>query len=273
MRLIVPGAKGDTIASGAQEGGEGSLAAGSDLFSSFVPRQPMDLPRYFPPAEFANPLGLVHLGGELSVAWLRDAYRHGIFPWPHGRRNLMWFSPDPRAILEFEHLYISRRLARTIRSGRFTVTCDRDFAGVMVGCGTAGGRYNNTWITPEMLEAYIRLHHHGMAHSIEVWHEGQLVGGTYGVAVGAVFCAESMFHRMTDASKVALVALVRHLQARRFLTLDIQQLTPHTASMGGSEIPRSQYLARVRSQRDMPVSFGTELMFDPAAVVATHRRV
>src|SRR5690606_10976804 len=98
----------------------------------------MDQPRYFPPAECANPLGLVHLGGELSVSWLRDAYRHGIFPWPHGRRNLMWFSPDPRAVLELDDLYVSRRLARTIRSGRFTLSCDRDFGGVMVECGTAG---------------------------------------------------------------------------------------------------------------------------------------
>jgi leucyl/phenylalanyl-tRNA--protein transferase len=233
----------------------------------------MDKPRYFPPAESANPLGLVHLGGELSVEWLCDAYRHGIFPWPHGQRYLMWFSPDPRAVLEFDHLYISRRLARTIRSGRFTVTCNRDFAAVMFECGHAGDRYQGTWITPEMKAAYHRLHEHGMAHSIEVWHNGVLVGGTYGVAVGAVFCAESMFHLMSDASKVALVALVRHLQARGYRTLDIQQLTPHTASMGGSEIPRSQYLARVRAQRSLRVSFGSELQFDPAAVVATPRHV
>lgn len=248
-----------------------SLPPGSNLFSSFVPRQPMDLPRYFRPAELANPLGLVHLGGELSLPWLIDAYRHGIFPWPHGRRNLMWFSPDPRAVLEFDRLYISRRLARTIRSGRFTVTCDRDFSGVMVGCGTANGRHQNTWITPEMLQAYVALHEFGMAHSIEVWHDGMLVGGTYGVEVGGVFCAESMFHLMTDASKVALVALVQHLKARGFRTLDIQQLTPHTASMGASEIPRSEYLARVRAERDLMVSFGTELQFDPASVVAVPR--
>lgn len=233
----------------------------------------MDQPRYFPPAECANPLGLVHLGGELSVPWLRDAYRHGIFPWPHGRRHLMWFSPDPRAILELNHLHVSRRLARTIRSGRFTVTCDQEFAAVMAGCGTAGDRCDNTWITPEMLTAYTRLHRHGMAHSIEVWHDGKLVGGTYGVAVGAVFCAESMFHLMTDASKVALVALVQHLRARRFRTLDIQQLTPHTARMGGTEISRQRYLARVRAQRDLPVAFGEELEFDPAAVKATHAQV
>lgn len=232
----------------------------------------MDQPRYFPPAECANPLGLVHLGGELSVSWLRDAYRHGIFPWPHGRRNLMWFSPDPRAVLELDDLYVSRRLARTIRSGRFTLSCDRDFGGVMVECGTAGGRAGNTWITGEMLDAYCRLHRHGMAHSVEVWHEGQLVGGTYGVAVGAVFCAESMFHLMRDASKVALVALVRHLQARGFRTLDIQQLSAHTASMGAIEIPRHQYLARVRAQRDLPVSFGKELEFNPIAAAPTSRR-
>ncbi len=222
----------------------------------------MDQPRYFPPVEFANPLGLLMLGGELSVAWLRDAYRHGIFPWPHGQRSLMWFSPDPRAVLEFENLHVSRRLARTVRGGKFQLTCNLAFSGVMHGCATAGGRSRNTWITNEMLDAYLRLHRHKLAHSVEAWQGDDLVGGIYGVAVGGVFSAESMFFRVRDASKVALVALTRHLQARGFRTLDIQQLTPHTASLGANEIPREAFLARIRQERELEVTFGKELEFD-----------
>ncbi len=222
----------------------------------------MDQPRYFPPAELANPLGLLLLGGELSVAWLRDAYRHGIFPWPHGQRNLMWFSPDPRAVLEFDSLYVSRRLARTIRSGRFQLSCNQDFEGVMRGCGTAGDRARNTWINADMLLAYTRLHRHKLAHSVEVWREGRLVGGVYGVAAGGVFSAESMFHLERDASKVALTALVRHLQARGYQVLDIQQLTAHTLSMGATEVSRDSFLARVRAARDLEIAFGNELAFE-----------
>ena len=223
----------------------------------------MDQPRYFPPAELANPLGLLMLGGELSVAWLRDAYRHGIFPWPHGQRSLMWFSPNPRAVLEFSQLYVSQRLARTIRSGKFTLTCDRDFSGVMQGCATAGDRARNTWITDDMLQAYTRLHRQKLAHSVEAWQDGELVGGVYGVSIGGVFSAESMFHRVRDASKVALTALVRHLKNQGFGTLDIQQLTPHTSSLGASEINRESFLSRVRDQRDWEVTFGNALAYDP----------
>lgn len=217
--------------------------------------------QFFPPAESADPSGLVGVGGSLNVQWLVDAYRHGIFPWPiTGDLGLLaWWSLDPRAIIELDGFHVSRRLAQTCRSGRFTVSCNRDFRGVIHGCATAGGRAGETWITPPVLEAYVRLHEQGYAHSVEVWYEEKLAGGTYGVSIGAMFAAESMFHTVRDASKVALVHLVHHLRARRYQLLDIQQLSPHTARFGAVEIPRSQYLLRLAEILDQPVSFGDAL--------------
>ncbi len=164
--------------------------------------------KFFPPAELAEPEGIVLFGGKLSPEWLLDAYAHGIFPWPifDGTDIVVWWSPDPRAIFEFDRFYVSRRLDRTLRSGAFEVTADRDFAGVVSGCATAGDRRHNTWLTPKMIEAYVQLHNLGHAHSVEVWHDGHLAGGVYGVAMGGLFAGESMFHRVRDASKVALCA-------------------------------------------------------------------
>ena len=170
-----------------------------------------------------------------------------------------WWSPDPRAIIEFDALHVSRRLRETCRSQRFSVTCDRDFAGVIRGCATAPGRPGNTWLFPPMIAAYTRLHELGHAHSIEVWHGGELAGGTYGVTLGGLFAAESKFYRVRDASKVALVYLVRHLQARGYELLDIQQLTAHAAEMGAVEIPRSEYLVRLARAVELPVTFGDRL--------------
>ena len=215
--------------------------------------------RFFPPVEQSSPEGLVGFGGRLSSAWLLDAYRHGIFPWPMDDDTpVAWWSPDPRAIFEFDRFHISRRLARTLRNGRFEVTFDRDFAGVMRGCGTAPGRVGNTWITPNMLAAYTRLHALGHAHSVEVWHEGKLAGGTYGVALGGLFAAESMFSLVRDASKVALVHLRDRLHSRGFSLWDIQVITPHTASLGASEIPRHEYLRRLTEALQQPVIFGND---------------
>jgi leucyl/phenylalanyl-tRNA--protein transferase len=217
--------------------------------------------RFFPPAELAEPEGVVLFGGKLEPEWLLDAYAHGIFPWPifDGTDIMVWWSPDPRAIFELDRFYISRRLARTCRSGRFEVTCNRDFLGVITGCATAGDRRHNTWLTPKMIQAYCRLHELGHAHSIEVWHQGELAGGTYGVAIGGLFAGESMFHRVRDASKVALVHLVHHLRARGYTLFDIQQKTDHTASLGAAEIPRDDYLRRLREARQLPVTFGERL--------------
>ncbi len=212
---------------------------------------------YFPPAQDADPEGLVGFGGELSPEWLLDAYRHGIFPWPitDFEAPLAWWSPDPRAIIEFDRFHVSRRLRRTCRSGKFEVTKDLEFGNVIRGCAMAPSRIGQTWLTPEMIEAYIRLHELGYAHSVEVWHQHELAGGVYGVAIGGLFAAESKFFRVRDASKVALVHLVAHLRERGFTLLDIQQLTPHTARLGAMAIPRAKYLARLAEAVELPVTF------------------
>lgn len=211
--------------------------------------------RFFPPPESASRDGLLAVGGNLTPEWLLDAYRHGIFPWPTNN-ILAWWSPDPRAIIEVDELRVSRRLARTVAGDRFSVTCDRDFAAVIRGCATAQSRDRATWLTRPLQLAYERLHRLGNAHSIEVWRDGRLAGGVYGVALGAMFAAESMFYFERDASKVALVRLVAHLNARGYELLDIQQLTPHTARLGAREIPRDVYLARLRGALEKRASFG-----------------
>ena len=226
---------------------------------------PLPPSRFFPPVEAANPDGLLALGGRLTPEWLLDAYRHGIFPWPIDEdAPIAWWSPDPRAIIELDRFHISRRLRRTLRSGRFEVACDRDFAGVIRGCATAGGRIGHTWIIPEMIEAYTRLFELGHAHSVEAWDEGRLVGGTYGLAIGGLFAAESKFYRVRDASKVALAHLVAHLRARGYRLFDIQQLTPHTARLGAIEIPRKVYMRRLAEALALPVTYGDRLESDKA---------
>jgi leucyl/phenylalanyl-tRNA--protein transferase len=242
------------------------------LVPADVERRPMpaniglSAPRYFPPPTSTTSEGLLCVGGRLTPDWLLDAYSHGIFPWPMwDNEPMVWWSPDPRAIIELDAFHISRRLARSIRSGKFTATCDVDFEGVIRGCGTANGRSGNTWLTPVMIAAYCRMHALGHAHSIEAWHEQQLVGGTYGIAIGGLFAAESMFYRVRDASKVALAHLVAHLNARGYSLLDIQQWTPHTGSLGAVEISRDEYLRRLAKAIALPVTFGNELSGDPAS--------
>jgi leucyl/phenylalanyl-tRNA--protein transferase len=212
----------------------------------------------FPPAQSADEHGLVAIGGELSPEWLLDAYRHGLFPWPliEGIDEPQWWSPDPRAVFELDSFHVSRRLAQTLHSGKFTVTSDRDFAGVIRGCATAGDRRGKTWLTAEMIAAYEELHGLGHAHSVESWLDSELAGGVYGVAIGGLFAAESMFYRRRDASKVALAHLVRHLRDQGYKLVDIQQLTPHTASLGAAEIPRLQYLRRLAAATDSLTQFG-----------------
>jgi len=214
--------------------------------------------RRFPPADSADEYGLVAIGGELSPEWLLDAYRHGLFPWPliEGIDEPQWWSPDPRAVFELDGFHVSRRLAQTLRSGKFTVASDRNFSGVIRGCATAGDRCGKTWLTPDMIEAYEELHRVGHAHSVESWVGPNLAGGVYGVAIGGFFAAESMFYLQRDASKVALAHLVRHLGERGYTLLDIQQLTPHTASLGAHEIPRRRYLRRLATAAALTVQFG-----------------
>ncbi len=196
--------------------------------------------------------GLVAVGGDLGPERLIEAYRNGIFPWFSEGSPVLWWSPDPRAIIELDGLHVSRRLARTVRSGRFSVTFSHDFEGVIRGCAD---RPEGTWITPAMIAAYTALHRLGAAHSVEVWHEGQLAGGLYGVALGGLFAGESMFTRVRDASKVALVYLVERLRVRAFQLFDIQFRTEHTASLGAVEVPRGEYLARLRRALECPAQF------------------
>jgi leucyl/phenylalanyl-tRNA---protein transferase len=203
--------------------------------------------------EAADARGLVAVGGDLRPETLLAAYGRGVFPWYEEGLPVCWWSPDPRAILPLDALHITRRLARTIRSGRFAVTVNGDFAGVIRGCAD---RAEGTWITRDMIAAYERLHELGHAHSFEVWRGDQLAGGVYGVAVGGLFAAESMFHRISDASKVALVALVEHLQSRGFVLLDVQMVTVHTARLGAIEVPRREYLRRLRSATALDVTMG-----------------
>jgi leucyl/phenylalanyl-tRNA--protein transferase len=171
------------------------------------------------------------------------AYRHGIFPMADEQSGeVLWFRPDPRAVIAIGGLRVSRSLARTIRRGRFEIRVDSDFEGVMRGCAD---RPEGSWINDRFVEVYGALHRAGKAHSVEAWREGRLVGGTYGVALGGAFMAESMFHRETDASKVALAALAERLRERNFTLLDVQYVTPHLESLGAIEISRREYERRL----------------------------
>jgi leucyl/phenylalanyl-tRNA---protein transferase len=201
----------------------------------------------FPPIDNAmrEPNGLLAAGGDLSPARLLDAYRRGIFPWFGDEDPLLWWSPDPRMVLFVDELRVSRSLRKTIRSGRFSVTADRAFSAVISGCAEPREDQDGTWITTEMRAAYARLAAMGYAHSVEAWSGGDLVGGLYGVAIGRVYFGESMFARVSDASKVAFVALVRQLQQWGFRLIDCQMPTAHLASFGAREIPRREFLAEV----------------------------
>lgn len=203
------------------------------------------------------------VGGLLTPCWVIEAYRRGIFPWPmlvgDQPEVLAWFSPDPRAILELDRLVVSRRLARRIRSGRYRMTCDRDFDGVIRACAAPRGDDPGTWITPDMIRVYSQLHKMGHTHSIEIWENATLVGGLYGVAIGGFFAGESMFHRCRDGSKMAMVALVAHLRARGYSLLDVQQETDHAVRMGAMSIRRARFVRRLRAAVTQNTTFGTQL--------------
>jgi len=213
---------------------------------------PLDL--RFPPVDSASPEGLLAVGGDLQPERLLEGYRHGIFPWYSNDQPILWWSPDPRTVLFPDTLHISRSLKRSLRPGLFSVTLDRCFREVMQHCAEPRPQYpdGGTWITAEMLEAYTRLHQLGYAHSVETWQEGQLVGGLYGVALGGAFFAESMFTRVSDASKVALVSLVRQLQAWEFRLMDCQQSSPHVMALGAEAIPRREFLDHLATALTLP---------------------
>jgi leucyl/phenylalanyl-tRNA--protein transferase len=202
--------------------------------------------------EAADETGLVAVGGDLRPERLLQAYRQGVFPWYAEDYPICWWSPDPRAIFELDGLHVARRLRRTLRSGKFELTVNQDFAGVIRCCAD---REDGTWILPEMIDAYETLHQLGYAHSVEAWQGGVLAGGVYGVAVGGLFAGESMFYRARDASKVALAFLVDRLRERGFELFDIQFVTEHTGRLGAVEIPRKEYLARLKRALRCEVSF------------------
>ena len=207
----------------------------------------------FPSPDRADAEGLVAIGGDLSVPRLLLAYRSGIFPWTVD--PITWWSPEPRAIFELDGFHVSRSLARVIRKNVFSITVDRAFGQVMQGCAAPAPDRRSTWISPEFIEAYTQLHERGHAHSLECWQGARLVGGIYGVTIGGLFAGESMFHRVSDASKAALFHLTNHLRRRGFVLFDIQMLTPITAQLGGITIPRAEYLSRLAQAVKQTVAF------------------
>lgn len=197
----------------------------------------------FPPLHHAarEPNGLLAVGGDLSPDRLIRAYRHGCFPWYQEGQPLLWWSPDPRTVLYPDKLHIARSLKKTIRSGMYDVTFDQDFEGVIQGCAGPRANADGTWITHAMQRSYRELHRRGIAHSVEAWREGELVGGLYGLAMGTLFFGESMFSRAADASKVAFVHLVRALQSAGFHLIDCQMHTEHLARFGSEPISRNEF--------------------------------
>ncbi len=197
----------------------------------------------FPPVTQAlrEPNGLLCAGADLSPARLLDAYQHGIFPWYSAGEPILWWSPAPRCVIFPPDFHTSRSLQKRLRKNVFTVTSNRVFADVMQACATVGDRQDGTWITQDMFDAYCAMHALGWAHSIEVWQEDQLVGGVYGLAIGKIFFGESMFSRVTDASKIALYFLCRALVTLDFRLLDCQVENPHLLSLGAQNIPRKTF--------------------------------
>ena len=197
----------------------------------------------FPPADQAldNPQGLLATGGDLSPARLVNAYRHGIFPWYCDDEPILWWSPSPRCVLFPHRVHVSRRLRRRYNQGLFSLTADQAFSQVIEACAEPRQNQRGTWISAEMLAAYIHLHKLGFAHSVEVWVDDELVGGIYGLALGQVFFGESMYSKRDDSSKIALVALCHQLQQWDFKLLDCQISNPHLLSMGAVEIPRVEF--------------------------------
>lgn len=224
----------------------------------------------FPPVDKAlrQPNGLLAVGGSLRPRRLEQAYRSGIFPYFTAKESIRWWSPDPRCVLFPADIRISTSLRKCIRQGHYQVTCDQAFSSVMHACAAPRPGVKDTWITPAVLKAYQRLFDAGNAHSMEVWKDGELVGGCYGVALGAAFFGESMFSRARDASKVALVYQARQLERWGYRLIDCQFPTPHLISMGAVTIPRREYLEHLRSAlrqpgRSAPWRFDPD--FDPLA--------
>jgi leucyl/phenylalanyl-tRNA---protein transferase len=213
----------------------------------------------FPPLELAlaEPNGLLCAGADLAPATLLRAYRGGIFPWYSAGQPILWWSPDPRMVLVPGEFRMSRSLRRTLRRGAYRIRLDNDFPAVMAACAsTQRNGQSGTWITAAMRSAYCALHELGYAHSVETWVDGTLVGGVYGLAIGRMFYGESMFSHVSNASKIALAHLARYLEAQGCGLIDCQMNTPHLASLGAGEIPRDDFLVRVRELTAAPPAPG-----------------
>ncbi len=205
----------------------------------------------FPNPDASDPRGLVAVGGDLHPDRILSAYRRGIYPWSID--PITWWSPDPRAIVEFQEFHVSRSLRRRIRQSHYRVTFDQAFHDVIQAC--ADRKEDSTWISPPFIDAYLELYRLGVAHSVEAWLGSDLVGGVYGIAIGGLFAGESMFHRKSDASKVALHSLTRALEGAGFQLFDIQMITPITLQLGAREIPRREYLDRLTRVLNLPCQF------------------
>jgi leucyl/phenylalanyl-tRNA--protein transferase len=207
----------------------------------------------FPALEKAlrEPNGLLAGGGDLSADRLIQAYRHGCFPWFQQGQPILWWSPDPRTVLFPDELHLSRSLSKLLRQQRFQVTFDQDFSAVIQACAAPRAYADGTWITDSMQEAYTELHQRGLAHSVEVWDDGELAGGLYGLAMGQLFFGESMFSRADNASKVGFATLVEHLKASGFVLIDCQMPTRHLESLGARSIPRQVFADYLNKHLDM----------------------
>ena len=213
-------------------------------------------------AALQEPNGLLAYGGDLSIQRLMLAYSHGIFPWYGKDDPIMWWSPDPRGILPLSNFYCSSKLAKLVRQQRYQVSVNKAFVQVIDACASIArhGVGAGTWITPQMIKAYKNLHRAGHAHSIEVWDDNQLVGGLYGVVSGRLFCGESMFHRVTDCSKLAMYYLVELLRSENSPFIDCQMQNPHLSSLGCIELPRQDFLrelSRLNGQSFSPACWQT----------------
>lgn len=215
---------------------------------------PLNPNQDFPPLDEAldEPNGLIAVGGCLSPQRIINAYTRGIFPWFNPGEPILWWSPEPRAVLFPDQLYISRSLAKTLRKTAFDIRYDTAFSEVIEACAAPRHAQGGTWITQDMKKAYLRLYELGIAHSFEAWQDGQLAGGLYGIAIGQVFFGESMFHRVTDASKVAFVHLVKQMQAWNYQLIDCQVSNSHLFSLGASEIPRIRFTNLLKQLCPLP---------------------
>lgn len=203
-----------------------------------------------PNKALTDPNGLLAIGGDLHPKRLVMAYYQGIFPWFNLEDPILWWSPNPRAVFYPNKFHISKSLKKFIKKSHFKITINHDFASVINGCAEQRDKQDGTWITEDIYHAYLQLHQMGYAHSIEVWSQDRLVGGLYGLAIGKVFCGESMFHRATNASKVALVGLNQHLVNWDFQLLDAQIMNPHLESLGAENIKRHSFLTKLHQFRD-----------------------